>query len=163
MLFILFASFPPILFRMETKRSSLSPRRSFALMETSMVPVPPPAKFISSSICQISVGFASMLWQVPVTIATSRNPAALTFVLDKASMTVSVEGVEPEEWILVSVTHGKCRQCCTVHIWTFAVYKQGCRKTVKGEGGSDVCDYRGDSWQSPKRVWGMLPQKILEF
>ena len=43
-----------------------------------------------------------MLWQVPVTIATSKNPAALKFVLDKSSTTVTVEGVGPDDWILVS-------------------------------------------------------------
>ena len=43
-----------------------------------------------------------MLWQVPVTIATGRNPEALKFILDKASMIVTVEGVGPDGWILVS-------------------------------------------------------------
>ena len=42
-----------------------------------------------------------MLWQVPVTIATSKNPEALKFVLDKVSMTVTVEGVGTDDWILV--------------------------------------------------------------
>lgn len=43
-----------------------------------------------------------MVWQVPVTIATSKNPAAMKFVLDKASATVTIEGVGPDDWILVS-------------------------------------------------------------
>lgn len=47
-------------------------------------------------------GFESMLWKVPVTIATSKNPAALKFVLDSSSTTVTVEGVGPDDWILVS-------------------------------------------------------------
>ena len=42
-----------------------------------------------------------MVWKVPVTIATSKNPAALKFVLDKGSTTVTVEGVGPDDWILV--------------------------------------------------------------
>ena len=48
------------------------------------------------------VGFESVLWQVPVTIATNKNPEAMKFVLDKTSMTVTVEGVGPDDWILVS-------------------------------------------------------------
>ena len=47
------------------------------------------------------VGHESMLWQVPVTIATSKNPAAIRFVLDSRSTTVTVEGVGPDDWILV--------------------------------------------------------------
>ena len=43
-----------------------------------------------------------MLWRVPVTIATSKNPAALKFVLDTSSTSVTVEGVGPDDWILVS-------------------------------------------------------------
>lgn len=43
-----------------------------------------------------------MLWQVPVTIATRKNPEALKFVLDKASATVTMEGVGADDWILVS-------------------------------------------------------------
>ena len=42
-----------------------------------------------------------MLWQVPVTIATSKNKEALKFVLDKASTTITLEGVGPKDWILV--------------------------------------------------------------
>ena len=42
-----------------------------------------------------------MLWQVPVTIATSKNLTALQFVLDKQTTTVTVEGVGPDDWILV--------------------------------------------------------------
>ena len=51
-----------------------------------------------------SVGNESMLWQVPVTIATSKNPAAMKFVLDSRSTTVTVEGVGPDDWILVCDT-----------------------------------------------------------
>lgn len=43
-----------------------------------------------------------MLWQVPITIATSKNPAAVKFVLCEMSATVTVEGVGPDDWILVS-------------------------------------------------------------
>ena len=43
-----------------------------------------------------------MLWHVPVTIATSKNPSAVKFVLDKRSETITVEGVGPDDWILVS-------------------------------------------------------------
>ena len=47
-------------------------------------------------------GFESMLWHVPVTIATSKNPSAVKFVLDKCSETITVDGVGPDDWILVS-------------------------------------------------------------
>ena len=43
-----------------------------------------------------------MLWKVPVTIATSKNAEALKFVLEDSSTTVTVEGVGPDDWILVS-------------------------------------------------------------
>ena len=43
-----------------------------------------------------------MQWQVPITIATSKNPKALTFILDQPSTTVTVEGVGPDDWLLVS-------------------------------------------------------------
>ena len=49
----------------------------------------------------MSTAFESMLWQVPVTIATSKNPEALKFVLDKTSTTITLEGVGPDDWILV--------------------------------------------------------------
>ena len=42
-----------------------------------------------------------MLWQVPVTIATTKNPKAKKFLLDKASMVVTVEELGPDDWILV--------------------------------------------------------------
>ena len=45
--------------------------------------------------------FGSMLWLVPVTIATKKNPEALRFILDKPTDTVTVEGVGPDDWILV--------------------------------------------------------------
>ena len=47
------------------------------------------------------IGFESMLWQVPVTIATSKNRKAKKFLLDKASMVVTVEELGPDDWILV--------------------------------------------------------------
>eukprot|EP00731_Ephydatia_muelleri_P009994 Em0005g580a len=44
------------------------------------------------------------MWSaVPITIATSKKDNALTFVLEKESDTVVLEGVGPEEWILVGV------------------------------------------------------------
>ena len=52
-----------------------------------------------------TVGFESVLWHVPVTIATSKNRTAVKFVLDKCSDTVTVEGVGPNDWILVSNLH----------------------------------------------------------
>ena len=83
-----------------------------------MVQAPPPAKFINRCVCHISIGFESMLWQVPVTIATRTNPAAITFVLNRASAIVSVEGVEADEWVLVSVTCGNYHThldiCCFI-------------------------------------------------
>ena len=45
--------------------------------------------------------FGSMLWNVPVTIATKSNPEAARFVLDKASDVITIEGVGTEDWILV--------------------------------------------------------------
>ena len=42
-----------------------------------------------------------MWWAVPITIATSKKDNA--FVLEKESDTVVLEGVGPEEWILVGV------------------------------------------------------------
>ena len=45
--------------------------------------------------------FGSMLWNVPVTIATKSNPEAARFVLDKASDVITIEGVGPEDWTLV--------------------------------------------------------------
>ncbi len=46
-------------------------------------------------------GHESVLWKVPVTIATSKNPAAVKFVLEGQSTTVTVEGVGPDDWIMV--------------------------------------------------------------
>lgn len=47
-----------------------------------------------------------MLWKVPVTIATKQNPKALTFLLDTPTKEVTVEGVGPEDWILVRICSG---------------------------------------------------------
>ena len=46
-------------------------------------------------------GFESMQWQIPVTIATSKNRSALTFVLDKPSTTITLEGLGANDWVLV--------------------------------------------------------------
>ena len=48
-----------------------------------------------------------MCWKVPITIATKRNPAAVKFVLESMTQTVTVEGVGPEDYILVSVWGGE--------------------------------------------------------
>ena len=53
-----------------------------------------------------------MLWQVPVTIATRKNPEALKCILDKASMTVTIEGVGPDDWILVN--NNRCCHTFTI-------------------------------------------------
>ena len=45
--------------------------------------------------------FASMLWKVPVTVATKSNPEAFRFVLEQESDTVTLEGVGPDDWVLV--------------------------------------------------------------
>lgn len=42
-----------------------------------------------------------MLWKVPVTIATSQNQEAYKFVLDQQSMTVTLSGLKPDDWIKV--------------------------------------------------------------
>ena len=49
------------------------------------------------------IGFESMLWQVPITIATQGNAKALQFVLSQQSTTVTLEGVGEGDWVLVSV------------------------------------------------------------
>lgn len=43
-----------------------------------------------------------MLWQVPVTIATSQQKEAYKFVLDKQSVTITLEGLKPDDWIKVN-------------------------------------------------------------
>lgn len=42
-----------------------------------------------------------MLWQVPVTIATAQNKKAYKFVLDKPSMTITLDNINPQDWIKV--------------------------------------------------------------
>ena len=42
-----------------------------------------------------------MCWKVPITIATKGNPEAMKFVLEKMEDIVTVEGVGPEDYILV--------------------------------------------------------------
>lgn len=49
-----------------------------------------------------------MLWNVPITIATKNNPETVRFVLEKASDTVTIEGVGPGDWILVIKTRMHC-------------------------------------------------------
>lgn len=44
-------------------------------------------------------GFESMLWHVPITIATAQKRDAYKFVLDKESETVTLDGVKPDDWI----------------------------------------------------------------
>ena len=46
-------------------------------------------------------GFEDMRWKVPVTIATSKNLSAMTFVLEKETETVTLEGVGADDWIMV--------------------------------------------------------------
>ena len=48
------------------------------------------------------IGFEDMLWQVPVTIATSQQKEAYKFVLDKQSTTITLEGLKPDDWIKVN-------------------------------------------------------------
>ncbi|KAL5489416.1 hypothetical protein EMCRGX_G018506 [Ephydatia muelleri] len=56
-------------------------------------------KYCATGSC---AGFEQMRWAVPITIATSKKDNALTFVLEKESDTVVLEGVGPEEWILLN-------------------------------------------------------------
>ena len=46
-------------------------------------------------------GFENYLWQIPVTIATAKNKEAYKFVLDKPSMTVTLDNIDPQDWIKV--------------------------------------------------------------
>lgn len=46
--------------------------------------------------------FGPMLWKVPVTVATKDKPDSSRFVLEKQSDVVTLEGVEPENYVLVS-------------------------------------------------------------
>lgn len=48
------------------------------------------------------IGFEDMLWQVPITIATSQQKEAYKFVLDKQSATITLEGLKPDDWIKVN-------------------------------------------------------------
>ena len=56
-----------------------------------------------NNICFTHAAFESYQWKVPVTIATSNNPAAVKIVLDKPSDTVTIEGVGADDWILVRI------------------------------------------------------------
>lgn len=46
-------------------------------------------------------GFESMLWKVPITVATKGNPQAAKLVLSQQSTTVTLEGVGENDWVLV--------------------------------------------------------------
>ena len=48
------------------------------------------------------LGFESMLWKVPITVATKGNPQAASLVLTQQSTTVTLEGVGESDWVLVS-------------------------------------------------------------
>ena len=48
-------------------------------------------------------GFESMLWKVPITVATKGNPQAAKLVLSQQSTTVTLEGVGENDWVLVSI------------------------------------------------------------
>ena len=48
------------------------------------------------------IGFESMLWKVPIVIATKGNPQAASLVLTEQSTTVTLEGVGEGDWVLVS-------------------------------------------------------------
>ena len=50
----------------------------------------------------VFAGFESMLWKVPITVATKGNPQATSLVLTQQSVTVTLEGVAEGEWVLVS-------------------------------------------------------------
>lgn len=47
-------------------------------------------------------GFESMLWKVPITVATKGNPQAAKLVLSQQSTTVTLEGVGENDWVLVN-------------------------------------------------------------
>jgi len=49
----------------------------------------------------IAVDFGSMRWKVPITIATKDNTAAVKIVLEEETTTVTVDGVNPGDYILV--------------------------------------------------------------
>ena len=50
----------------------------------------------------VFAGFESMLWKVPITVATKGNPQAASLVLTQQSITVTLEGVAEGDWVLVS-------------------------------------------------------------
>ena len=66
--------------------------------------------------------FGSMLWKVPVTIATKNNPEAMRFVLEKACDTVTVEGVGPDDWVLVSMCVCACLHAVVVTTLIFSPF-----------------------------------------
>jgi puromycin-sensitive aminopeptidase len=47
-------------------------------------------------------GFESMLWKVPITVATKGNPLAASLMLSEQSTTVTLEGVGEGDWVLVN-------------------------------------------------------------
>lgn len=47
------------------------------------------------------LGFEDALWQVPVTIATAQNKEAYKFLLTERTATITMEGLQPSDWIKV--------------------------------------------------------------
>ncbi len=47
-----------------------------------------------------------MRWKVPITIATKSNPEAVKLVLEGESTTVTVEGVNADDYVLVRSIKG---------------------------------------------------------
>ena len=46
-------------------------------------------------------------WMVPVSVATSANPneAVTKVVLDKPSMTITLDDVKPDQWVKVRISY----------------------------------------------------------
>ena len=59
----------------------------------------------TSTSCVCLIGFESMLWKVPIVIATKGNPQAASLVLTEQSTTVTLEGVGEGDWVLVNKGH----------------------------------------------------------
>ena len=57
--------------------------------------------YLLSNLSNLITGFENMLWQVPITIATSENQNAYKFVLNQRSTSVTINGVKDGEWIKV--------------------------------------------------------------
>ncbi len=52
------------------------------------------------------VDFGDRWWKVPITIATKSNPEAVKLVLEGESTTVTVEGVNADDYVLVRSIKG---------------------------------------------------------